>query len=370
MTATTPGNPYLVADAPDPSGFSVSAADATTGVSELTDVQGLYQDIFNEHDALAGVFDAGGFALDVLGDIGDPLGAVIGCAVGWIVEHVSFLREPVDWLAGDPGSIEASVATWNNVGTGMKHAAQRYVADLNSLTGKQWSGEAADVYRRHAAEWVEALDHAGTMAEIEGVLIAATGGLCAAFRGTIFTAISEALERWVMVGLVALANSAWTFGASVAGWIVDVEIDAGLLAARLSAKIAELVGKAGRIAETLGKDGGKLEEIGQKLVRLSERMEHNVRSSRALLGHDRRRADAGSQHAVRDADHLRSSLSSVDKIFHPGTVGTVLGTTKDVSEAAVHHDADHVDDAVSGATNSAAKTGVKAVKESVTGERE
>ena len=81
------------------------------GSAELTDVQGLYQDIVTDHDALASVFDAGGFALDVLGDIGDPLGAVISCAVGWIVNHVSFLREPIDWLAGDPHSIEASATT-------------------------------------------------------------------------------------------------------------------------------------------------------------------------------------------------------------------------------------------------------------------
>ncbi len=317
------------------------------GSSELSDIAGLYDDIVVDHNALSSVFDAGGFALDVLGDIGDPLGAVIGCAVGWIVEHVSFLREPVNILAGDPSAIEASTQTWNNVSEGLRSQAEEYVKALNSLTSS-WTGDAADAYRRKASEWVDALNGAATTAEVEGALVAATGGMCAAFRGIIFDAISRAIEQWVLVGLVALANSAWTFGASIAGWVLDVEVSAGLLAAKISAKIAKLVEKAGLIAKRLGSEGSTLAKIGDKLIKLSEKMMHSVRSSRAKLGWDRRyRTMTSANDARHDAMHLRESLEGVGKIV-PGGVKTVLEQGKNVGNVVLDPDAENIDELANG----------------------
>jgi hypothetical protein len=239
---------------------------------------------------------------------------------------------------------------------------------LASLGADVWSGDAADAYRRKAAQWADALDGSAGMAELESALIAATGGLCAAFRGVIFTAISEALERWVMVGLVALANSAWTFGASLAGWVIDVEIEAGLLAARISAKIAELVEKAGRIAETLGRDGGRLEQIGQKLERLSETMLHDARSSRSRLGWDRRRSNLDrTGHARADAKHLYASVHGADALLHRGTAKAILDQTKNLSEVAADPSVDHVDKLAQGLVHDPAAKALNKAKEALSG---
>lgn len=337
------------------------------GANELTDVKKLCTDAYTDHDALASVFDTGGFALDVLGDIGDPLGAVIGCAVGWIVDHVSFLRDPVDWLAGDPRSIEAATQTWANVSNGMRRAAQCYADAVSGLSADQWSGDAADAYRKKGGDWVGALDGAASMAELESILISATGGLCAAFRGLIFEAVSSAIERWVLVGLVALANSAWTFGASIAGWVIDVEIEAGLLAARIGAKIAQLVEKAGRIAETLGKDGGKLEAIGQKLVALSERMMHNVRSARSTLGWDTRYSNLDrTGQAGHDGTHLFDSVHGADKLMHLGGGRIALTTAKDGGEVALDPSVKHLDQAAGDATKIPATGGAHQTRDAIT----
>ena len=333
------------------------------GSTELTDIKGIVDDAVSDHDALATVFDTGGFALDVLGDIGDPLGAVINCAVGWIVDHVSFLREPVDWLAGNPDSIEAATTTWAQVSTGMNKDATTFGTLLSALSADTWSGDAADAYRKKAADWADALGHGGTMAELESALIAATGGLCAGFRGLIFNAISEAIERWVMVGLVALANSAWTFGASIAGWVIDVEIEAGLLAARIGAKIAELVEKAGRIAETLGRDGSRLERIGEKLVRLSETMMHDVRSTRSKLGWDRRYSNMDRDgQSVHDAEHLLTSLENSGDLLHRGIPKTIIGQGKNLAEVVKDPSADNVDQLAGGVTNEGVDRGVEWAK--------
>lgn len=318
----------------------------SAGSQELTDVDSLFTDAVSDHDALAAVFDTGAAALDVLGDIGDPLHAAIGTAVGWFVDHVAFLREPVDWLAGDPVSIQAAVTTWGNVSAGMGRDADRLAAVVGSLSGDAWSGDAADAYRTRAAQWVTALHSSASMAELESALIAATGGLCAGVRALIFEAITDAVEQWVITGLVALANSAWTFGASIAAWLIDVEIDAGLLAARISAKLAELVEKLGRIAETLGRDGGRLEQIGDKLVQLSDRMGHDVRSSRSLLGWDRRYSNTprpGLAAHQADADHLLRSLQAAGKHLHVKLAHVALVESRDGAEAAQDPSVTHLD---------------------------
>ncbi len=355
-------NPYVVAQ---DDGLSHNWAE---GSNELTDAKNLFDDI-TKGDPLGGVFDAGSAALDVLGDIGDPLGAVISCAVGWIVDHVSFLRDPVDWLAGDPHSIEAATKTYANVGAGMKQAAQAYADAAGGLGAQQWSGPAADAYRKKAADWVETLDGAGSAAQLQSMLISATGGLCAAVRAELFDLVSEAIERWVMVGLVALANSAWTFGASIAGWVVDVEIEAGLLAARMTAKIADLIGRVGRVAERLGSTGSKLAAVGQKLVALSERMVHNVHSARGFLSADRRWANAGGRDGdlVHDGMHLYDSVHRADGLLHLGTAGKVLSVTKDGLEVAHDPSTAHLDDLAGNAAKTATKTGLDAAHDSAEG---
>ena len=49
-------------------------------------------------------FAASAVALDSLDAAMDPLGALGSAGVGWLIEHVEFLHEPLDWLAGESGT--------------------------------------------------------------------------------------------------------------------------------------------------------------------------------------------------------------------------------------------------------------------------
>jgi len=44
--------------------------------------------------------------LGALGAVMDPFQAIFAAGVGWLMEHVDCLREPLDWLCGDPKEIE------------------------------------------------------------------------------------------------------------------------------------------------------------------------------------------------------------------------------------------------------------------------
>src|SRR2546423_3549140 len=93
-------------------------------------------------------FAASAAALDSLGTAMDPLGALGSAGVGWLIEHVEFLHEPLDWLAGDPAQITAQAHAWHNMSTELGRIAQDYQRSVQGLIG--WDGAAVLAYREAA----------------------------------------------------------------------------------------------------------------------------------------------------------------------------------------------------------------------------
>lgn len=51
-------------------------------------------------DWAEGLLNVGAGGLDMLGLAADPLAGLLSAGAGWVIEHVSFLREPFDALLG------------------------------------------------------------------------------------------------------------------------------------------------------------------------------------------------------------------------------------------------------------------------------
>ena len=56
----------------------------------------------------------------------DPLQGLLSAGIGWLIEHVSFLSEPLDYLAGDPDLVQEKAQTWDNIKTALEQAAKDY----------------------------------------------------------------------------------------------------------------------------------------------------------------------------------------------------------------------------------------------------
>ena len=106
----------------DPPGSStlVAEPDAEIPALEGTGVTSSWADFGEavteeQPDGLTIAFAAAGAGLDTLGAITDPFDEVLSSAAGWLIEHVWFLREPLDALAGDPQQVIAQARTWSNI---------------------------------------------------------------------------------------------------------------------------------------------------------------------------------------------------------------------------------------------------------------
>jgi hypothetical protein len=171
-----------------------------------------------EHvDPVQVAYTAAGAGLDTLGLIDDPLDDLLAAGVGWIIEHVWFLHEPLDALAGDPTQITAQARTWHNVGGRLVAVAQDHRRAAAALG--TWEGPAGDGYRGAADRFAGALEQAGRDAAQLADLILTTGAPVGTVRALVRDWIADwvggAIRDVVVYGVAALltAGGALGFGA-------------------------------------------------------------------------------------------------------------------------------------------------------------
>jgi hypothetical protein len=85
-----------------------------------------------------------------------PLGTLLTAGVGWLLEHVSFLREPLDALLGNPDEINANIDQLKSSAAEMRTIAQEHRQDLTAVA--EWNGEGADAYRNSLDQMADELE--------------------------------------------------------------------------------------------------------------------------------------------------------------------------------------------------------------------
>jgi hypothetical protein len=161
----------------------------------------------------------GGFAsIDALGFITDPLGSLVSWGVAWLMEHVKPLSDALDRLAGEPDQITAYAQTWRNVAD----AASSVVAALRETVARdlaQWSGVAADAYRRHAGSHVAALGAASEAADTIALITEGAGLVVALVRNLVRDVIAEFVSVLAVRLWEWIAEEAGTLGIGTP-WVV------------------------------------------------------------------------------------------------------------------------------------------------------
>jgi len=196
--------------------FDVTSANQATGSGIVESFAGLAADIrsANDRDTAAvaasiglGVVVAG---LDVVAVGLDPLSKLVAVGPGWLVEHVRFLRKPLDLLASDPIAVErvaerlhASAQTLRNTGRGL-------APDVLA----QWHGPASEEFRSATARHRARLDAAGGIIDTVGYVVASNSAVIAALRAPIRDMVTSVLGDIIATMLTAVATAMFTYGAS------------------------------------------------------------------------------------------------------------------------------------------------------------
>jgi uncharacterized protein YukE len=230
-------------------------AGVLSDVANLIDVQGPWES----------TVDGVGLALDVLGLVANPLDAVLAAGLNWLIEHISFLKEPVDFLLGDPHAVTALAGTWQNVANHLHQTATDFTNEAKTVSSF-WTGEAALSYLKSAETYVQGLQGASALAEHIGQGVTAAGILVSTVRGLILDAIVSKIVQWIPEALSAVASAVPSLGSSLASCAAWIGIDASVLAIKITTRLEKL-------AATLARFSKKLDEVAKALHAISKRID-------------------------------------------------------------------------------------------------
>ena len=221
------GDSTLVATEGDITKESDAYRDGGTGLSLYENYAGIQQAI-DSGNWIDGAVSGIGLALDAASLAIDPFSTLLSMGISWAIEQIEPLKEALDWLAGNPQTIEVHALTWDNISTELVEIAEALQSSLDGdLEG--WQGDAAEAYREML--WVNT-DAAGGLAGTAAAMAAATRG-----AGTLVQMVREFIRDFVADCI-----------AKVVVWILEIKCSAGFAAPAVTAQLAVAVVKwAGRI---------------------------------------------------------------------------------------------------------------------------
>lgn len=185
---------------------------------------------------------ATGLALDTLGLAIDPVGSLVSAAIGWLIDHVTPFRVPLDMMMGDPIGIEAAQKAIDEEQKKLKACAEDHKNALAELR-KSWRGEAADAFTKDMEGLGAHLDALGKYVDSASQQMGIAGGLVGAFRGVIRDIIAGVLGGIIAGAFAAAAAMPFTFGASVPIFLGTVAATVGITMTKIGVQIAKLTQK-------------------------------------------------------------------------------------------------------------------------------
>lgn len=196
--------------------------------------------------------DVGMMAAGALMAIKDPFYALADVGLTMVLELVQPLDDLLEMVSGDPQEMERLQRVWGQVQTALEALSDeaREAVDTK-IPG--WSGDAAEAARGHlsalqASIWAMAQEAHGIQELLGWAKVVAE-----AIYAVIKSILSELVAWLIMRGLVALASSAWSFGASIAQFMLEGAIRAQQAVSRAIEKFQQAAGIFSKLVGLLAK---------------------------------------------------------------------------------------------------------------------
>jgi uncharacterized protein YukE len=212
-------------------------------------------------DTTLGAVSAG---LDALAFVSDPVGALLQYGVAWIIEHVRPLSEALDWLAGDPGEIAGHAQTWRNVAGELRDRAEDLGRAARWDTA-EWTGAAADAYRRWSGLQQAAVGGLAGAAETLAAITEGAGMLVAGVRVMVRDAIAVLVSRLISYA----AEEVFSLGLATPLVVEQVSSLCAAWAARIARWLKALIASLERLRGLAGKIGEAIEALKKLFRRLT-----------------------------------------------------------------------------------------------------
>lgn len=216
-------------------------------------------------DVIDATIGGAGMVVDLVGSAANPLGALASAGVGWLLEHVSFIREPLDALLGDPDEINANTHQLKSAALEMKAIAQEHREDVAAM-GASWSGESNEAFAKSQQEMAAQYEALGKTMDGTAAIYALSGSLVCELRAMIFDWISDLVGEFISGALIAAASAVPTCGGSIAAYC-------GYAAARAASLAGKMAGRLTKLMQAMQRFGMRIAKLTEKMSGLMKGLE-------------------------------------------------------------------------------------------------
>lgn len=213
-------------------------------------------------------------SLGILNTALDPLGAILGSAVDYLmnllVSSIKPLGDAVNWLLGDPAGITAVARSWQDAATEVTKQGNAFVGSLADVS--QWQGAAADVYRNVVRHTHDVYQQAQEAAAGVAGWVTLAGGVVSVFREFMWGLLKDFITEIVKAAILALAAAIPTVGGSIAAFGTWFGARMAMMAGKFTKTLSKLMTKIGDLVTKLGKSGRAFYVAAEKLSQLAARL--------------------------------------------------------------------------------------------------
>jgi uncharacterized protein YukE len=253
---------------------------ATSGAGFVDSYAGLVDSVKNDSEsegmkALDVSINAAGAVVDTVATLADPLGAVLNAGVGWLLQHISFLREPLDALLGNPDEINANVDQLKTAAAEMHQLADEHRQDVGTVG--EWSGDTADAYRNSMHQLADELESLGKTLDGTATVAAVSGMLVCTLREIVYGLISSVISELIRDALIAAASAVVTFGSSIAAFC-------GVAGARAAATASKIAGKISKLLQAFARQGSRLAKLAEAMEKITKGLDRFSTAGGLALG--------------------------------------------------------------------------------------
>ncbi|MGK4597747.1 WXG100 family type VII secretion target [Amycolatopsis sp. w19] len=215
-------------------------------------------------EGLLSLGSAGFDAASLIASGGNPLETLLSWGLGWVIEHVDFLKEPLDWLTGNQDALDLEAQKWTAISKKVQETAEQLTAEVRKNT-VDWTGAVADRYLEYVQEQLHSYRALSDAARDAGAVVEVCKIILDVVRTVIRDLITDTLAKIIFILMrypppgypAALAAEGVPFAIKKAGesltWVQKLQrafANAIALLKKLDVVFVDLVKK-------WAKDGGK-----------------------------------------------------------------------------------------------------------------
>ena len=201
----------------------------------------------------------------------DPLGEALSAGVGWIIEHLSPLKNWLNELAGDSDAVAAAASTWTNIATKLNSCA----TDLDKVCSSRLAGQESLAVATFKTLQAGSASHLRMTGEVAGAI---SGGLTVA---SMIVRMVHDMVRDAISDVIGKLASKVAIGVLTAGlaapWAVSTAItEVSSWVTRLSKEVADTVLSAKNLKGLLTKANRLLDDVAKAFTRIPAKVSKAV----------------------------------------------------------------------------------------------